>query len=319
MSDADTTAGIVGAGAMGTLFAALFDRARVAVRLLETDPGTVAALSRGAVAYVDGREHRFTAHISPSPETLSGCDPVFFFVKSYHTGAAARETAAHIGRDATVVSLQNGLGNVDALAAAFGADRLVYGTTTIGATRTGPASVRLGGHGAIVIGGKDPARVSRVATILSLTGEEISVTDDPARAQWEKAIVNAAINPVFALLGAPNGASDGGGHIERLQRTIVHESVEAALLAGHRFDADALFAKVRDVCRRTAANLCSMQQDIAAGRRTEIDSITGAIISAGESGGLPMAASRTLYGLVRAREGLAPLTEGPGSRPCPAP
>jgi 2-dehydropantoate 2-reductase len=119
---------------------------------------------------------------------------------------------------------------------------------------------------------------------------------------WSKAIINAGINPLGAILAVPNGMIIADEFSAFIQDAIIREAVAAAVARGIPLDAEAMVAAARDVCVKTSANLCSMLQDIQARRRTEIDSINGSIIESGVRYGVPVPVNRTMYGLIRAKE-----------------
>lgn len=293
--------GIVGAGAMGSLFAYFMQKAGTDAIIVEKDAAVVNAMKKGFRVSLSGSWHGVSAAIGSDPELLDSCDFVFLFVKSHATLDAVSQIGPHIG-GSTVISLQNGLGNVDILLKSIPADQVVYGTTTYGAAKTGPDEIVFGGEGITVIGGRDGNRVKSVADLLGMTGMRVQVTDDPDKALWEKAIVNAGINPIGALLAISNGRIIEHPELRLLLERIVQESSAVAEAAGISVDADAMVKSAEEVCRKTSRNLCSMLQDLRAGRRTEIDSITGEIIQAGAMYGISTPYNETLFMLVKGLE-----------------
>ena len=306
-------AGIVGAGAMGSLFGYFFSRAGIDFVAYEKDPAVVKALSGGLTVRNASMEssgtlfsHSETGTIPFSvysdPKILNACDIIFILVKSYATREAAIDITPHLKENAIVVSLQNGLGNHTILYTVLENNPLVYGTTTIGGYKDGPASVVIGGMGEIVIGGKDTRSVSRVSSVLSTSGLNISITDSPLDAVWKKAIINASINPLGALMGCVNGAILENPHLLYLQEQILFEAVSIAQKEGISLENCNMAETVRNICRKTSANRCSMLQDMEAGRKTEIDGINGTIIETGLKHGVRAPYNEAVYRLVKARE-----------------
>lgn len=297
-------AGIVGAGAMGSLFSGFFHRGGIECVVYERDRATVDALDAGLLVRMGmGSEHRIPVRVSPDPAILHACDAIFIFVKSYATAGAARDIAPHLGEGAVVVSLQNGLGNREQLERELPGVRLVYGTTTIGGYREGPSTVVLGGMGEIVIGGADDKALDLVRGMLGSAGLDVHITPRPDVAVWKKAVINAGINPLGALAGLENGRLLENEHLSALQESIIRESVAVAMAGGISLDPDDMIAAAREVCEKTAANRCSMLQDLDARRKTEIDSINGHIIRAGLKHGVRAPYNEAVYRLVKAREG----------------
>jgi len=198
----------LGPGAMGCLFAALLKKGGQDVVLLDHHPDRAAQINRqGIILERSGRQETVAVPATADPAAAGPARLVIVCVKAYDTAAAAL-TAAVAGPDAEVLSLQNGLGNVEALVAAFGSERVLGGTTAQGANLAGPGHVRHAGVGETVIGepGGGTARARRVAEIFDACGIPTRVTDDLEAVIWSKVVINAAINALTALLKVKNGA-----------------------------------------------------------------------------------------------------------------
>jgi 2-dehydropantoate 2-reductase len=295
--------GIVGGGALGIAVAAALQRAGVDVRVVTARPGSAELLCAGVEIVAGGaaRIERFAARCDPG--MLADCAVVLVLVKAYDTAAAAAALAGVLPREAVVVTLQNGLGNAEILRTALSASAIVVGATAIGAYRPAPGRVVIAGVGETVLAGEAGA-VRLAAGLLRAAGLPVAVAGDPGRVVWEKAIVSAAINPIAAILGVANGALLAAGEVRELQAKVVTEGAAVAVALGIDANAAHLSSRVREVCRATAANRCSMLQDLHAGRRTEIDAITGAIVEHGHRTGIGVAANEALLLLVRALEAL---------------
>ncbi len=295
------TIGIIGAGAMGSLYSSYFYRGGLKTVIYENDPAIVEAMQKGITLLTTPPEV-LPIPVSGDIGILSECAAVFLFIKSHATEKAVQDISGSLAEDAIVVSLQNGIGNYEKIREFFPAERIVYGTTSMGATKKDAGSVVPGGAGTVIIGGHNMAAVRTVYGVLVHCAINVVITDDPASALWKKAIVNAAINPLGALLGVPNGSLVENDESLKLQEIIVDEAVQAATAAGISVDKQEMLDLVRDICIKTGTNICSMLQDIRAGRKTEIDSINGEIIKAGRDRGIALPCNETLYLLVRAME-----------------
>jgi 2-dehydropantoate 2-reductase len=298
-------AGIIGAGAMGSIFAYFLSRGGRTPALYEKDPAVLEALRAGLDVVVGEERYAIRVDASSSPEILRGCDPVFMFVKSYHTADASRELAGRLMKDSTIVTLQNGIGNADTIAEFIPRTRIVYGSTTIGATKLDERTVSYGGGVEITIGGRDGGRVNRLRDLLEGLGLSVAVHPNPDEAVWRKAIINAGINPLGALLGVPNGRLVRDVHAASLMESLVSEAVSVSHALGIELDPAEMISAAKNVCEKTAANLCSMLQDLKAGRRTEIESINGVIVRYGREHGVPTPVNDAVCRLVRSRESLA--------------
>lgn len=291
---------IVGTGALATLFAARLTSAGRAVTLLGTWPEGLAALRQHGACLVDetGGEHRFAVHATDDPTECREARYALVLVKSWQTERAARQLAECLAGDGLALTLQNGLGNREALAQALGAPRVALGTTTGGATLLGPGRVRAGGEGKISV----EAHPAAGPLIEALREAQFSVelVAEARSLVWSKLVINSAINPLSALLGVPNGELLRRPAARVLLRALASETAAVAAAEGVKLAfADAAGA-AEDVARRTAANRSSMLQDVERGAPTEIDAICGAIVRIGQRHRIPTPLNQACWQLVRA-------------------
>jgi 2-dehydropantoate 2-reductase len=292
---------IVGCGALGSILATRLIAAGTTVQILQRPGRQLDALRRGGVTVIRGtdRATQVPAAVSDDPADLAPTDLAIVLVKTYSTGGVAP-----LGRllkpDATVLTLQNGLGAPDRLAEMFGADRVAAGTATYGGYVIEPGLVGAGGEGRIVIGPWTPGvDVSRAAAVLAGSGFNVETVADPREAIWRKLAINAMVNPVSALTRMPNAELLRSEVALGLMRELGRDVVAAAARAGVHFVYDEIWAMHMENLERTAANKASMLQDIEAGRRTEIDAISGGVLGfAVDAAEFP--ATRAVHALLKA-------------------
>lgn len=269
------------------------------VTLLGTWPEGVAALQRSGIRLeAGGLESAHTVRVTTDPLDCRGASFALVLVKSWQTERTAAMLAECLSPGGVAVTLQNGLGNLEALRARLGAERSALGVTTMGATLVGPAHVRVGGNGPTYVA-RHPRLESPLA-LLRQAGFEVEVEDDMPSVQWGKLAVNAGINPLTALLRIPNGALIEDEQARAVMGAAAREAAAIASALGVRLPYRDAAAQAEDVARRTAANRSSMLQDISRGAPTEIDAINGAVADAGERLHVPAVVNRTLWRLVRA-------------------
>lgn len=255
---------IIGPGALGLHFAVRL-AALGPVALIARDEAASARLRAG----VQVGEARFFADAHPAA-AAPAADWVIVLVKAADTAAAAR-TAMHM-RPHGVLSLQNGL-TVDTLRAHCSAARVDQGITTEGAFRD-EAGVYPSGAGETLV----PPGFEAVAAMLAAAGLSARVEAEIDAARLAKLLVNVAINPLAALHRVPNGALLEPPLRAQLD-ALVREAWPVLRAEGLALDADAALARVHAVAQATATNRASMLQDVLAGRRTEIDAITGVLLA----------------------------------------
>jgi 2-dehydropantoate 2-reductase len=227
-------------------------------------------------------------------------DVVVVTVKSYDTGTAVGALESLWG-NATFLSLQNGLGNVELLAER--AERVLGGVTYSGVTFVGPGRIEHAGTGDTVLGphrGTSLADAERLASAFRESGIETSVTESIETTLWRKAVVNACFNPLTGLLEMRSGALASSSSLSACSRLIVNEAVAVARASGVALDEAELLERVRAVSLATARNKSSMLQDMQKRRRTEIDAINGAIARLGAERGIECPVNRVLTLLVKA-------------------
>jgi 2-dehydropantoate 2-reductase len=290
---------VVGTGALACLFASQLAAAGVQVTMLGTwREGLEALRSHGVRVAGDGGDRDYPVRATADPADCAGARLALVLVKSWQTERAARQLAECLAADGLALTLQNGLGNRESLAAALGAERVALGVTTTGATLVGPARVRPGGEGVVSLG--EHARLEPLAAMLRRAGFVVDSVPQADDLLWGKLVINAAINPLTALLRCPNGELVERPSARELMAGAAREAAAVAEALDRRLAYDDAVSVSEDVARRTAVNHSSMFQDVQRGAPTEIDAICGAVVEAGERCGVPTPVNRTLWLLVGA-------------------
>ena len=300
-----TTITIVGCGALGSLLAARLIEGGLTVQVLQrTGEQLNALLDKGITIIGDrtGQNRNFAlAAVSDDPSELVESRLIIVLVKSYSTESvnAAQNLLA---KDGVVLTLQNGLGNIEKLVNCFNEEQLAVGIDTYGAYRISPGVIGWGGDGYIVLGPWIKNRnMNWVCELLKTGGLEVSYVDDPMPAIWRKLAINAMVNTTAALTHMKNGELLDYESIVALMRELGKEAVIAAGRAGIPLDFEEIWKFHLENLRRTASNKPSMLQDIEAQRPTEIEAISGSILQyAKDDKDFPY--TRTVYNLLRAIE-----------------
>jgi len=292
---------ILGTGALGTLFAERLSAAGYAVTMLGTWPAALEALrTRGArVRWPDGSVTAARVRVASSPADVPPARAAIVLVKSWQTPRAARWLAECLAADGVALTLQNGLGNDAVLAEALGRERVAVGVTTTGANLSTPGEARFGGEGVISLA--EHPRIAPIRAALQKAGFTVETAADVRGLIWGKLAVNAAINPLTALLGVPNGALLEDPAARLFMRRAAEEVAAVAAAQGISLPYPDPAAAAEDVARRTAANFSSMLQDLRRGAPTEIDAICGAVARIGAQIGIPAPLNQALAEMVKAR------------------
>jgi 2-dehydropantoate 2-reductase len=291
---------IVGTGALATLFAARLTQVGNQVSMLGTWRDGIEALNRDGARLVDarGREKRFPVRATGDPRECAGVRQVIVLVKAWQTERVARQLSACLADDGLVLTLQNGLGNRETLARDLGAGRVALGSTTTGATLLGPGLVKAGGEGIVSL--ERNQALGPMEEALKSAGFNVQAVDDPASLIWGKLVVNAAINPLTALLRVKNGELLKRPFAREVMRALAREAASVARAENIALPFEDPIARAEDVAQKTAANTSSMLQDVLRGAPTEIDAICGAVVRTAERQGLSAPVNWTCWQLVKA-------------------
>lgn len=238
-------------------------------------------------------------------ETVEGIDEpdlVVITAKAYHTRAVVDALRALPWEKSLAVTLQNGLGNLEVLRGWKG-PRAFGGTTSMGAATERPGTVRISGLGRTVIGSDlDLQGAGRIADALNSCGIRAEVEGDISREIWSKAVVNACINPLTAVLRVPNGKLLESGVLRRLISDVCRECESVARAAGVFSPEHSVLDRVNAVASDTAGNKSSMLCDVERGRRTEVSYINGMVCKTGSYHGVGTPLNRALTHMVEAME-----------------
>ncbi|GAB7010051.1 ketopantoate reductase family protein [Halorubrum trueperi] len=288
---------VYGAGALGSLVGGLLARAHE-VTLVGRDPHMRRIREDGL--RIDGEVDVRVRPRALTDGTHRSADLALVTTKAYDTDAAARALAT--GEYGTVCSLQNGF-TEERLVAALDATVLA-GTASYGARFAEPGRVTCTGVGEVVVGalsgGPDPL-AGRVGAAFDAAGIATTVAEDMPRRRYEKLAVNAGINGPSALARLSNGATLDGPAGD-VARGAAREAARVARADGVDLAGDGAVAALERVVADTAANRSSMCEDVAAGRRTEVDAIYGAAIGRADRFGVTVPTCRTIASLIRAWE-----------------
>jgi 2-dehydropantoate 2-reductase len=300
---------VIGPGAMGCLFAGYLTRAGCDTILLDYRPERVSIISNQGLVIeeIGGTQSTIPVTITSTPPAPGRVGAVIICVKSYDTETAARMAAQIADAQTLVVTMQNGIGNVERLDEAIGRGHIVAGITSHGTTVLGAGKVRHAGLGDTFLGlvkkenlsGPAHARLKELAEDFEKSGFITQIVNNIHDLLWSKLIVNVGINALTSLTRLKNGELLNNAETEVLLEMAVREGLEVGQKEGVNFIYENPMAQVKKVCQLTAQNISSMLQDVLKKKKTEIDFINGAIVEKGRAHGLPTPVNEVLTRLVR--------------------
>jgi 2-dehydropantoate 2-reductase len=291
---------VMGAGAIGSLFGAYLSRTNDVVLL-------------GRTTHIDAIEQKglrirgkTTMHCClPAVDSVQKIsdppDIILLTVKSYDTENAMRQIHPLIHDETVVISLQNGLGNVETMEAIIPKHQILAGVTTHGVIFSKPGEITHTGKGHTLLGeltGVRSPRLQKIVQLFNKSGIKTDASDNIIRELWVKAIINSSINPITAFFQCKNGYLLQNAILENVVGRVCEESTNVASKARMPVESDEMIQRTKDVIRETAENYSSMAQSIQQGKRTEIDAINGYLIKTGKRHGIKTSLNSMLVDLV---------------------
>ena len=292
---------VMGAGAVGCYYGALLARAGHEVTLIAR-PAHVNAIAQagGLWLQTDAGDECVALHASTEASAVRGAQWVLFCVKSTDTESAGHAIAAHLDAGAVVLSLQNGVDNAERLQTIVGRE-VLPSVVYVASAMTAPGRVRHLGRGELVLA--PSAASAAIASAFRSAGISTEISDNVAGALWAKLVLNCVYNPLSAITRLPYGAIAGcaGLDVAQVMTDIVRECQALAQASGVVLPADIL-ATTLALAHSMPQQHSSTAQDLARGKRSEIDHLNGFIVRQGEALGVATPVNRLLHTLVRLLE-----------------
>lgn len=298
---------IVGPGAMGCLLAgSLKARTKEDIWLYDYSKERAERIKDGGIK-IDGSggSHQVKVNISTDVKEIGICDFVFICVKSYSTEDACKDIKGLVGENTSIVTLQNGIGNIQILNDYFGPEKIIAGVTNHGATLLSMGAVRHAGKGDTIIGKSDgrlSGALKEISATLNKAGFDTKISKDIDSVIWGKLIINVGINALTAVTRLHNGRLVEHDEVRSLMRAMVQEATKVVKRKRIKLAYDDPIQKAESVAKATAANVSSMLQDVLNKKRTEIDFINGAIVRQGKALGIATPVNEVLTNLVKTIE-----------------
>jgi 2-dehydropantoate 2-reductase len=291
---------VMGAGAVGCYFGGMLARAGHDVTLIAR-PQHVEAIRQGGLRMETKTfDERVKLGASGDAAAVQGAQLVLFCVKSTDTEAAGAQIKPHLAPGALVLCLQNGVDNADRLRTVLPPHQVAAAVVYVATEMAGPGHVKHHGRGELVIepsNGSDAAAQAFIAA-----GVPTEISGNVRGALWLKLIINCAYNAVSAIAQQPYGLNVQGEGIRDVMRDVVDECLAVAKAEGVEVPGD-VHATVARLVESMPTQMSSTAQDLARGKRTEIDHLNGLVVRRGEALGVATPANRVLWALVKLLEG----------------
>ncbi|MEO7639936.1 MAG: 2-dehydropantoate 2-reductase [Ramlibacter sp.] len=291
---------VMGAGAVGCYYGGMLARAGHAVTLIARPQHVEAVLRDGLRMETRSFDEQVRVAASTEAAAARGADLVLFSVKSTDTEAAGVQIKPHLDPGTLVLCLQNGVDNADRLRGVLPPQQVAAAVVYVGCEMAGAGHLKHHGRGELVI---EPAASSeRVAQALIAAGVPTEISDNVRGALWAKLILNCAHNAISAISQLPYGETAKGEGVAEVMRDVVDECAAVAKAEGVTVPGDP-GAAVQKIIETMPSQFSSTAQDLARGKRSEIDYLNGLVVRRGEALGVPTPANRVLWAMVKLLEG----------------
>jgi 2-dehydropantoate 2-reductase len=297
---------VVGAGGVGGVFGGLLARSGQDVAFLARGRTLAALRERGLRVSIPPAPFEVRPVASDDPSRIGPVDAVLVAVKSWQVREVAPSLRPLVGPGTVVVPLQNGVTAADELAAVLGDAAVVGGLCYVFAWQEEPGGVRSTGTPLEIKmgerrGGPSP-RLAPLAGALRAAGIEAQVSEDVAVASWEKLLAIETFGAVGAVTRAPIGAIRAVAETRELLVAALEEVDALARARGVRMPPDAVARTLSRLDGLPGESTASMQRDIQAGRRSELDEQTGAVVALAGAAGVPVPVHRFLLAALLPQE-----------------
>jgi 2-dehydropantoate 2-reductase len=301
---------VLGAGAVGCYFGGMLARAGAPVTLIGRPPH-VGAITRHGL-FFDGLHFQQQIPVSASTQVSAVRDAeiVLFCVKTLDTEEAAKSLLPHLAPSAAVISLQNGVDNVERIRSAAKIDAFAA-VVYVAAAMTAPGRVKHSGRGDLILGdlpgraeedGHRRRQLESMASLFERAGVPCRISENVEGELWTKMIINCAYNPVSALGRSRYYRTTGNPWTRAVMVKVIEEALAVARAAGVRLPEVNMVETVLEISETMANATSSMAQDLARGKRTEIDSLNGYLVRRGAELGIATPVNQTLHALVKLLE-----------------
>lgn len=296
---------VLGAGAMGSIYGGhlslyndvyMIDRKQEIIEKINAD---------GLKLFENDKDVVYRPEAMSDSKNLEEVDLVILFVKSLFSKAALEENRHIIGEHTYLMTLQNGAGHEDILSEFVPKERIIIGTTEDNGAVLDNAYVRRGGKGKTNIGMLVPDKegmLQKVKESFDLCGFDTHIYDNIQQLIWDKLFINVSLSALTGVLQVPIGFIASDEYAWNMTVTLIKEALQVAKALGLTFDENEVIEKVRATSINSPEGKTSIYADLKAGRRTEVNTISGAVVRAGEKTGVDVPTHRMIVNMVHAME-----------------
>jgi 2-dehydropantoate 2-reductase len=297
--------GIVGAGAMGCLLGSYLARAENDVWLVDIWEGHVSRIrDRGLNVVSRGKSHTISIHATTDPRDVGICDVVVISTKFHHTRTAIQDARCMIDGKTLVMTIQNGIGNVETISEFVDRKKILFGFTTLGSVIKGAGEIEATFSDQAVthlwpLAGEPSERVRDVVDAFNRAGLSFHLSRDVRKGVWEKICLNASLSMPLAIPRLKCGDFINQPSSLDLIRGLVFEIATVANKEGVTIDPEEAYETVLTLAKQAPDHLPSPLIDVLNHRKTEVDCLNGAIVERAKKHRIEVPYNTVIYHLIR--------------------
>lgn len=296
---------VIGAGAMGSIYGGHLSQ-KHDVCIVDTNNAIVEAINaNGLKIEENGQVNTYYPRAVTSTENETPADLVIVFVKAIFSKAALEGNKNLIGENTHLMTLQNGAGHEDLLSEFVKQDKVIIGTTEDNGAVLGAGHVRRGGTGKTNVGmlceDKD-GFLNEVKAAFDECGFTVAIHENIQKLIWEKLFTNVSLSAVTGIMQIDMGEIYANPHAWEMTKQLIHEAILTAKAAGLEFNEEEWTEKVKQMSVNNPNGCTSIRADLRDGRKTEVNTITGAVIKFAEKYGCDVPTHKFVRNMVHAME-----------------
>lgn len=295
---------IFGSGAIGSLFGSLLNKKNSLI-LFGRKPHVDIIKKEGLK--ITGKT-KFNEKI-PTTSDINDIDIkpdlILLTVKSYDTNNVLKQMEKIVYENTIILTIQNGLDNLEKLKKIFNYNQILAGITTEGSIFVKPGFIKHTGKGLTIIGeleGSDSHRINKIVELFNDSGISTFKSNNIQREIWKKGIINSSINPLTTIFKCKNGYLVDNPILFEIVKLICNESTNIAIKSGYDINPINMFRETVDVIKKTKNNYSSMYQSYFRNKKTEIQSINGKFVSIGNKMNIDNSLNVILVNLINSLE-----------------
>lgn len=297
---------VIGAGAMGSIYGGHLSQHND-VLLVDTNEKVVEQVAdNGLLIDEDGTTHTYYPGAVSNTQGQEPADLVILFVKALFSRAALEGNRDLIGPNTRLMTLQNGAGHEDLLKEFVDEDHIVIGTTEDNGAVLGMGHVRRGGTGVTNVGMLTEDKegfLLQLKEAFDQCGFNVKIHENIQTLIWDKLFTNVSLSALTGVLQVDMGYIAANEYAWDLCCQLIHETVKTAAAAGLDFDEEKVREKVKNTSINNPKGCTSIRADLRDGRKTEVDTISGAVVRAAHKHGVEVPGHECIVRLVHAMEG----------------